>query len=285
MSDSEDDYLSAKFLQEEPDTKRGKNQPRDYASIRREAQRQAESKQLANKAAHVSRREQERAAREEGLSRNLISEARMAEHSAAEGEGKGNSGASKAFNMMKKMGFKPGQALGAQPQPQPDRQEDPTTNTPTTITDADADAESEATRKRALPLEIRMREGRGGLGTEKPSPKRQRVQVEQHQAETAQSYTQTQRSKADDRKAAAQLKAAQRTCRELDLRSDDDETSQGSVLWLDPDDVAKEEKRKLHAIRMGERGMDEDDVLAYGDIPLEIEDEAKEEWFALDVSF
>ena len=50
--------------------------------------------------------ERERAAREEGLARGLFDRAR---EEAAEGGGQQN----KALAMMMKMGFKPGQALGA----------------------------------------------------------------------------------------------------------------------------------------------------------------------------
>lgn len=270
MSESEDDFMSDKFLHPEASTSNSK--PRDYASIRREAQRQSELKQLENKARHVSRRERERAAREEGLSKNLISEARISEEGKPEPQ-------NKALDMMRKMGFKPGQSLGKQSANQPTQNSSQPEDVAPVPSEQD---ESNPLKRRAVPLEIHMREGRGGLGTEKPSSKRQKIQFAEKTAKSQDQYKAEQRSRADDRKAAARLRAAQRTCRELDLRKGGKE--KGNVLWLDPDEAAKEQRRKVHAIRMGERAIDDpDDALIYGDIEIEIPDEERDDWFALDV--
>jgi hypothetical protein len=103
--DGEDDYLSDKFLTAgtaaSTPTSTG---TKTYSDLRRAAHRRAEEKNLVNRT--KSRAEREREAREQGLSRSLIE---RAEAEAAPG---GGDGANKALAMMKKMGFKPGQALG-----------------------------------------------------------------------------------------------------------------------------------------------------------------------------
>lgn len=261
-SDDEEDYLSPKFLQsaEESSTKPGRK--RDYASIRRDAQRKSDDAQRLNNQRTMSRRQLERSAREEGLSKNLISEARISSSS--------NESGNKALDMMRKMGYKPGQALG---QPQ---------------------QSSSSDQKRATPLDIHMREGRGGLGTEpvRPPPKRQKVHVghdgDVEAAVTEDKFKTHARSEADARKHVGQLRSAQRTLRELDAREGghdvDVEGGGGSVLWIDPEEWEAEERRKVHAIRMGEREVDVEDVLAGGQqLEVEVRDEEREAWCALSV--
>src|SRR5450432_252121 len=106
MADEEDDYLSDKFLQQLA----SKSQPsssRSYAERRKEAQRQAEIRNLAGRT--KSRKELEKEAMEtlkEGMNTSLFEKEKLA---AAEGGTQ-----SKAMKMMSKMGFKPGQTLGRQ---------------------------------------------------------------------------------------------------------------------------------------------------------------------------
>jgi len=106
MTDEEEDYLSDKFLQQLT-SKVPPSSSKSYAERRKEAQRQAEIRNLAGRT--KSRKELEKEALEtlkEGLNTSLFEKERLA---AAEGGAQ-----SKAMKMMSKMGFKPGQALGRQ---------------------------------------------------------------------------------------------------------------------------------------------------------------------------
>jgi hypothetical protein len=105
MADDEDDYLSDKFLIES-----APSQPKTYAERRKQAQKQAQLKNEANRL--KSRRERELESREEGLSKSLFERAKEEE---ASGINTGN----KALSMMMKMGFRPGQALGKQEDDRP----------------------------------------------------------------------------------------------------------------------------------------------------------------------
>jgi hypothetical protein len=106
MADEEDDYLSDKFLQQLA-SKTQSSSSKSYGERRKEAQRQAEIRNLAGRT--KSRRELDKEAMEtlkEGMNTSLFEKERLA---AAEGGTQ-----SKAMKMMSKMGFKPGQALGKQ---------------------------------------------------------------------------------------------------------------------------------------------------------------------------
>ncbi|KDQ14795.1 hypothetical protein BOTBODRAFT_32558 [Botryobasidium botryosum FD-172 SS1] len=159
--EEEDDYLSEKFLVDTTSSasngrKAVAAKPQTYAEIRRQAQREAELKQMRNRT--KSRREREEEARREGLGKSLFERveeerrvlaAQQAGGEEAGGSGSGNgggsrgggsgsgggaggggggeTGASKAMAMMMRMGFKPGQSLGRKdpspepiPQPQPE---------------------------------------------------------------------------------------------------------------------------------------------------------------------
>ncbi len=98
--DSDDDYLSDKFLT----TITEPQKPKIYSENRKEALRKSLLKDEQNRT--KSARQLELESREEGLSRSLFE---RAEHDKASGRGTEN----KALSMMMKMGFKPGQALGA----------------------------------------------------------------------------------------------------------------------------------------------------------------------------
>jgi hypothetical protein len=100
--DAEDDYLSDKFLFGTTSNPTPSN-PVTYADRRKQAQRQSELKNAQNKI--KSRRVREEEAREEGLRTSLFQRAEAEEQEL----GRKN----KAMSMMLKMGFKPGNALGA----------------------------------------------------------------------------------------------------------------------------------------------------------------------------
>lgn len=96
--DSDDDYLSDKFL-----TINEPQKAKTYSEKRKEALRKSLLKDEQNRA--KSTRQLELESREEGLSKSLFE---RAEDEMVSGRGTEN----KALSMMKKMGFKPGQPLG-----------------------------------------------------------------------------------------------------------------------------------------------------------------------------
>ncbi|KAG5341831.1 hypothetical protein C0989_007656 [Termitomyces sp. Mn162] len=105
MSEDEDDYLSDKFLIPEVSTS---TQHKTYAQLRKDAEKKSRFKNEQNRI--KSRRQRELEARKEGLSKSLFERAK-------EEEDAGISPGNKALSMMKKMGFKPGQALGKVEEP------------------------------------------------------------------------------------------------------------------------------------------------------------------------
>lgn len=100
----DDDFMSDKFLKdlENDDSKRTKT----YSEMRKEAQKRSEEKGYIK-----SRAEREKEAREEGLKRNLLAQKSQDNSQTAASSSSSNSN-NKALDMMMKMGFKPGQALG-----------------------------------------------------------------------------------------------------------------------------------------------------------------------------
>jgi hypothetical protein len=101
--DDEDDFMSDKYLAvgSSDDSKR----PKTYSQMRKEAQKRSEEKGYIK-----SRAEREKEAREEGLKRNLLLEQNSQDNSQTASSS--TSSNNKALDMMMKMGFKPGQALG-----------------------------------------------------------------------------------------------------------------------------------------------------------------------------
>jgi hypothetical protein len=136
MSDSEEDFMSDKFLQASS-SQPSSNQPVTYGQRRQKA-----LAALHEKGRTISRKEREHMAREEGLQKNLITETRLAEDQ--------SQSKNKALAMMSKMGFKPGQALG---KPQATAADELAADT--------ASSEVDLKRKaRVLPIEINMRTGK-----------------------------------------------------------------------------------------------------------------------------
>lgn len=106
MSDGEDDYLSDKFLQQLTSASSA-SASKTYSQRRKDAQKQSDMRNLAGRT--KSRKELDEEARErlrDGMATSLFEREKLA---AAEGANE-----SKAFKMMSKMGFKPGQTLGRQ---------------------------------------------------------------------------------------------------------------------------------------------------------------------------
>ena len=99
VGDEEDDYLSDKFLL--ASSSKASSKPQTYAERRKAAQRTSETLNVANR--KKSRRAREEESREEGLGVSLFERARNEQ------------GGSKALGLMKMMGYKEGEALGAKP--------------------------------------------------------------------------------------------------------------------------------------------------------------------------
>ncbi|KAH7100562.1 hypothetical protein BKA62DRAFT_771333 [Auriculariales sp. MPI-PUGE-AT-0066] len=206
-----DDYLSPKFLAE-PTTTTSRSQAQTYAERRRAAQKAAEIKHEQNR--KRSRRELEEAARENQTT-SLFARAE-------------NEGGSKAMDMMRKMGFKPGQSLGRND-----------------ADDEDADAPPESnpglgikTKHRVEPVTASIWEGRKGLGLGKRAPSPSRVASERKskvarvaavESETREDFRDRSRDEWAERRAEGQLAAARRTCVTLD----DKAGVEYNVFWLD----------------------------------------------------
>lgn len=271
-SDDEDDFMSDKFLSTlPPSTTLSSSQT--YAEKRRLAQRRAEDRGRVK-----SRAEREREAREEALARDLIrdrDDVVGVNPKQAEGEG------SKAVQMMMKMGFKPGQALGVKrssPGSDSPKPEAPSMSVQSSTPGLGSGASSSGSTtpkviddRRTTPIGIHLRgPGRSGLGVpgtagpSRPSPLAHLAGAFSafpsassdlsSTEDTRTAYLETARSRFDERKASSALRKARRTLEELDRREGVEE----SVMWLDPDVEAAEENRRLR------RKMESGDALDVG---------------------
>lgn len=272
----EEDFMSDAFLKGLEDNSKRSTVNLSYAEKRRKAINKGQQRGLT-----MSRKEREAAAREEGLQRNLIVEARMQEaqppvYSTLQASTSAIPSDNKALDMMRKMGFQPGQALGKRKEASPNPDEDgPARNKP-----------------RTAPIAFQLRTGRGGLGTEEarkfrldpnaPLPPAAKASQEQYLAAVREGF--------DDRRAEGVLKGARRTCEELDRRIG----MEKSVMWLDPFEVEKDMRRKIQAKRLGEYVSDDEEEVEYDDLKkvrASLEDEvvdedgltSREEWLAMDV--
>ncbi|KZT58835.1 hypothetical protein CALCODRAFT_451182 [Calocera cornea HHB12733] len=239
MSDDEDDYLSDKFLAQ-LDTPSEK--PKTYRDLRKEAARIAEQKNEAGR--KKSRKQLEEEARQEGLSKSLFERAQ---------EEKEELGVeNKALGMMKRMGFKVGESLGAKPaSPKPST---PTPPIPSDEGESHRDVNGSSTpaehegmsvftpsafghRKTPLPLSIWS--GRQGLGKGKRalSPSAEAAEKAAKVAKLAAdeaSDAETFRNKAklefEERRAEGRLMSARKTCMTLD----DGIGKKFNKYWLNP---------------------------------------------------
>lgn len=103
MDADEDDYMSAAFITDAPSTSTSK--PTTYAELRKAARRRGEDSVIRN--AKRPRHEREAEAREQALNRSLF------DTPTPDSPVPAAAPANKALGMMMRMGFKPGQALGA----------------------------------------------------------------------------------------------------------------------------------------------------------------------------
>jgi len=203
--DGGDDYLSDKFL-----TPVEPQNPKTYSEKRKEVLRESLRRDEQNRI--KSRRQLERESREEGLSKTLFERA----------EDDKSSGENKALSMMLKMGFKPGQALGA-PVPVDEG-----------TTPIHSSSESQEGRL-VNPLPLNEWSGKRGIGLGKraPSPteldRLAKVARATEEADKT-SFRDRSRREFEQRRAEARLGPAQRTCVTLDERAG----KEFNVLWLDP---------------------------------------------------
>ena len=102
MDADEDDYMSAAFVSETPSAP---SKPTTYAELRKAARRRGEDSVIRN--AKRPRHEREAEAREQALNRSLF------DTPTPDSPVPAAAPANKALGMMMRMGFKPGQALGA----------------------------------------------------------------------------------------------------------------------------------------------------------------------------
>ncbi|EJD53894.1 hypothetical protein AURDEDRAFT_180277 [Auricularia subglabra TFB-10046 SS5] len=222
-SDS-DDYLSEKFLVDVA----APSKPQTYVERRRAAQRESEIKQERNR--KRSRRELEEESRKEGLSTSLFTRA-------------SEDGGNKAMAMMLKMGFKPGQSLGAVGGEDDDN---------ASKDDVAEPLPAPHTKHRVEPLPVNMWQGRKGVGLGKrpavPDGTERAAKVARIAAddENRTDYRGRAREGWEDRRAEGRMAAAQRTCKSLDEKAG----KEFNVFWLDPHDLASFPPGLLDALAM-----------------------------------
>ena len=115
----------------------------------------------------------------------------------------------KGFQMMAKLGFKPGQALGKQPAPQPATGEEGGKK---------EGAEREA-QKLAVPLDLMIKEDRGGIGLDSEKKRKFREEAAEVAKKVKQDegdYRDRVRLEREMRRAEAQFHAAQKVAERLD---------------------------------------------------------------------
>ncbi|KAI0028026.1 hypothetical protein K488DRAFT_80885 [Vararia minispora EC-137] len=214
MSSDEEDYLSDKFLSAAAPAP---IKPNTYAELRRQAQRRAEEKNLANRTKTL--REREREAREEGLGKTLFERAAEAD----KGTGAGN----KALQMMMKMGFQPGNSLGrTNDDGEEDRKEKNDSGK-----DEVGPSRSRPEGQLVNPLPLKEWAGKQGIGVGKRAAEELEhatkvARVAQERDAT--SYRERARGGFEVRRAEARLGSVQRTCIQLDERAG----VEYNVLWL-----------------------------------------------------
>jgi len=250
MADEEDDYLSDKFLQETA----ASSAPKTYAERRKEAQRLAALKNEQNR--RKSRKQLELESREEGLRKSLFERAKDEEASGQQ---------NKALAMMMKMGFKPGESLGAKhdgdSQPSPSASAPAAVATPpgdhASLPDVNVPASAKpSAQHRVEPLPLNEWAGRKGIGLGKrpASPgasdrlaKMARMAADQDQMDHS-AFRDRARQEYEERRAQGRLAPAQRTCITLDEK----EGCEFNILWLNPDNPATFPEGLLDALEDSE---------------------------------
>ncbi|KAG8897310.1 hypothetical protein FRB99_008234, partial [Tulasnella sp. 403] len=256
MSDDEDDYLSAKFVDESampgPASKRNRSDV-TYHERRRQAAKISHEKNKANKIR--PRREVEEESRREGLSKSLFERAREEDlhHSKRrrleDGESDGETEpaqeppktTNKALAMMLKMGYKEGQSLGRKTEP--------------VEVPSHGDSESVAVAERKVlghltePLPLAVWAGRQGLGRGKRvfAVDQDDAGAGERKTATEQAVVQDYRNRAreefEEKRDYGRLAKARKTLFNLDEKHG----IEFNIFWIDPDDVSTipEDLRRL----------------------------------------
>ncbi|EGG04158.1 uncharacterized protein MELLADRAFT_89632 [Melampsora larici-populina 98AG31] len=284
--EEEEDFMSDKFLI--PINNTSSTSTLTYSDKRK--RKQIES---LNKSYKKSRAEQEIEAREEGLRNDLIAnQFKSIKESDSKDPSIPTTTHSKAVQMMLKMGFQPGKALGKQPTTEPieSNLSKKTTNSQIQSHEAFPNQASSSHKPLITPIEIKLRNGRGGIGTEKPTKARYQFSkphqdLNEDEIKAQKEFFEKSKSKFDIRKIESNLSKARRTCQELDLRNGIEE----NVLWLDPySDEIRDEVNGLDTDEKRLKGLKDPNVFETTVVSTEEEEEdisdreEKASWLALD---
>ncbi|KAJ5358616.1 uncharacterized protein N7496_011029 [Penicillium cataractarum] len=189
MSDEEEDYMS--MIIEEP------TQKETFTQRKRREQREAEARgRVPSKAERAA---QEAARRDEALAKSTLDPA------------------NKGFQMMAKLGFKPGESLGKRDPPGP--------STASTTTGSDPSSTHRPATARAEPLNLIFKEGRGGIGLD--SEKKRKIREEAAEAtkkikQDEGDYRDRVREERETRRAEAHVRAAQKVAERLDAEAENE---------------------------------------------------------------
>ncbi|GLI80570.1 hypothetical protein PoHVEF18_008925 [Penicillium ochrochloron] len=184
MSDEEDDYMS--MVIEEP------TQKETFTQRKRREQREAEARgRVPSKAERAA---QEAARRDEALAKSTLDPS------------------NKGFQMMAKLGFKPGEALGKR------EATGPSSATSTKENESDS-THRPAPAARSEPLNLIFKEGRGGIGLD--SEKKRKIREEAAEAtkrvkQDEGDYRDRVREEREARRTEAHVRAAQKVAERLD---------------------------------------------------------------------
>ncbi|GAA5925193.1 Cmg1p [Sporobolomyces koalae] len=226
MSDSEPDFDDPRFLVDVPITAQ-----EDLSYVERRKRQKIESER---KGRTRSRKQLEEEARDHALADNLVDKAHR----------DGIADTNKALNMMKAMGFKPGEALGKQPTSNPPSSGFARASFAPTSTPATASTSAATQEPRTEPIKFQMRIGRTGLGIAQPVKPRVIPSTASTEATGGihsidstplpdlDRFLTHVRATIDSKRAFGILKSLRRTLEELDRRNGVDE----NPMWHDPDD-------------------------------------------------
>ncbi|OOQ84608.1 putative G-patch domain protein [Penicillium brasilianum] len=194
MSDEEEDYMS--MVIEEP------TQKETFTQRKRREQREAEARgRVPSKAERAA---QEAARRDEALAKSTLDPS------------------NKGFQMMAKLGFRPGESLGKRDPP------GPATASTTTTTESDPSSTHRPVSARAEPLNLIFKEGRGGIGLD--SEKKRKIREEAAEAtkkikQDEGDYRDRVREERESRRAEAHVRAAQKVAERLDAEAENEAQS------------------------------------------------------------
>ncbi|KAH2340556.1 hypothetical protein KXW87_009215 [Aspergillus fumigatus] len=206
--EEEDDYMS--MVIEEP------QQKETFAQKKLRKQREAEARAKVPSKAELAAREAAR--RDEALSKSTLDPS------------------NKGFQMMAKLGFKPGQTLG-----KPQRA--PGDSKPSDGDSPPLHGEKEE-RLRSEPLNLVFKEGRGGIGLDSEKKRKLREEAEEAVKKVKQEegdYRDRVRQERETRRTEAQVYAAQKVAERLDAEAEG-ETADGVVETAEAGQMEKDDK-------------------------------------------